>query len=380
MATFDVIVVGLGGAGSSAVYHLARRGIRVLGIDQAGPANDSGSSHGGSRIVRLAYAEGPDFVPLLLRAHELWDELGDVVGQPVLHRCGVLFIGRPGSEVVADTLASARDYKFTHETLSASQLRLRSPRIAVVEDVDACLDPRAGIVVPEEVVKLHSRLAGEHGATLHYNEPLVEWSASEAGAVARTTSGTHEAGYIVFCSGAWSTRLLGALVRPLRVQRQVQHWFEVLPEHAAAFDPACFPVHVWDDDHLFYCMPMLDGSAGGLKCCLERNPPETTPEQIDRSITPEEIATVQRTLGYHLPGIAGRWLRSSVCMYAATADNRFLIGPIPGAPRVVMAAGLGGHGFKFTPAIGELVADIVEQQANPARFARFDPARFVGVS
>jgi sarcosine oxidase len=147
------------------------------------------------------------------------------------------------------------------------------------------------------------------------------------------------------------------------------------------FAPANFPVHVWEDENLFYCMPMLDGPGGGVKCCVELDPPAVDPETLDRTIAPAEVAAARELLARYVPAASGRWLRGAVCMYAATADNRFVIGPVPGCPQVVLASGLGGHGFKFTPAIGELAADYITGtiDATAERAAPFDPARLLGV-
>ena len=377
-ANYDVIVAGLGGAGSSTAYQLARRGMSVLGLDRAGMANDFGSSHGGSRIVRMAYAEGAAFVPLLVRAHALWDELGAAAGEPLLRRCGVMFISRPDGEVVPATLANARAFGFMHETFGAAALRQRSPGIAVADDATALFDPRAGVVSPEQAVRAQLRLAAQAGAVLQFDEAILEVSTIGDGVRVRTGRGAYQAGRLVLCAGAWSPTLLPGRAPLLRVQRQVQHWFEVSPDRAAIFDISKFPVHVWEDEKLFYCMPMLDGPGGGVKCCVELDPPAVDPDTLDRAIAPAEVTTARELMARYVPAASGRWLRGSVCMYAATADNRFLIGPAPGMPQVVLATGLGGHGFKFTPAIGELAADYITGMVDAAseRAAPFDPARF----
>ena len=375
--TYDAIVLGLGGAGSSAAWHLARRGLRVLGLDRAGPVNALGSSHGGSRIVRMAYAEGGDFVPLLIRAHALWDELACVAGEPILRRCGVMFVGAPGSTVVADTVESARRHGFAFEHFDAAALRHRTPGIAVADDAVACFDPAAGLVSPEHAVRVHLRLAAAAGAELRFDEAAAEWTVGGGLVTVRTGQGTYRARRLVVCAGAWSPTLLGRSTLRLRVQRQVQHWFAVPPSRAPALDPGRFPVHVWDDADLFYCMPMIDGPDGGVKCCVELDPPEINPDALDRTVAPHEIARAKGIFERHLPGLTTGWLRSEVCMYAATPDNRFHIGRLPGTPEVVLAIGLGGHGFKFTPAIGALAADLVADTIDPsdALLAPFRPER-----
>ena len=376
-SSFDVAVVGLGGAGSAAAYHLARRGARVLGLEAAGPANSTGASHGGSRIVRMAYAEGDAFMPLLRRAHVLWDELGEEAGGPVLRCCGVLFAGRPDSEVVAATVASAARNGLPVEVMNADDLRRRSPLMHWPDDSTGCFDARAGVVSPELAVGLHLMLARRHGAELRFNTRLLGWTADGDGLCLRTDAGDCRAAHLVVCAGAWAPALVPGLPRgTITVQRQVQHWFDVPPAQRPGLDAANCPVHVWDDDEagLFYSMPMLDGPGGGLKCCLELAPPATTADAIDRTVSSAEVSVVADVLRRHAPW-AGPWMRGAVCHYAGTGDNRFVVGPVADMPDVTCAFGLGGHGFKFTPAIGELVSDIVLGSAAAPFAGPFDPSR-----
>ena len=380
-AHFDVVVVGLGGAGSSTVFHLARRGVRVLGVDCAGPDNVTGASHGGSRIVRYAYAEGTAFMPLLRRAHALWDELGQISGSPVLRRCGVLFAGRPASSVVADTLAAAASGGSPLETLNAASLSQHSPLIDWPEDSIGCFDSRAGLVRPESVVRLHLELSRQYGAALRFGEKAFDWTIAGDGVRIGLSTGDVYADRLVLCAGAWSPSLapgFASMRSKITVQRQVQHWFDTPASHRGGLDPASFPVHVWDDDGLFYAMPMLDGPTGGMKCCLELSPAAIHVDEIDRDISPGEIGCVQEVLRRHAPW-AGAWMRGAVCHYGFTPDNCFLVGVAPEQPRVILACGLGGHGFKFTPAIGEAVADLACGVADPndERLAPFGPSRFL---
>ncbi|MDE2200998.1 MAG: FAD-dependent oxidoreductase, partial [Rhodospirillales bacterium] len=239
--------------------------------------------------------------------------------------------------------------------------------------------PRAGLVSPEHAVRTQLRLAEEAGTQLQFGTDVRAWSAGPHGVVVRTDGASFQADRLVLCAGAWAPGLLAGHGLRLKVQRQVQHWFDIPAARAAAFAPGNFPIHVWDDRQLFYAMPMIDGPGGGLKCCLELDPPAIDPDRLDRAISAAEIAQVQSVLEARLPGLGGRWLRGAVCMYAASADNRFIIGALPGSPRTIIASGLGGHGFKFTPAIGELVADLVAGQGEDlaARLAPFDPLRRV---
>lgn len=380
METYDVVVAGLGAAGSSAVRHLAAAGLSVLGLERYGPVHTMGSSHGGTRIVRHAYAEGDAFVPLLARAHHLWDELAEPYGAPLLHRTGMLISGGPGAPAVAATIDCARRFGMPHQVLDAEGIRaLSPPGTAVPDDAVGCLDVRAGYVRPEEALALHHRLAEEDGARLRFREPLLSFTCVRGGVTVRTHQETYSCGHLVLCGGAWSRRLLPGLPVPVRPQRQVQHWFDLAPEAAGHFAPERFPVHVWQDPGLFYVMPAVDGPDGGLKCCAEGDPPPCDPDTLPREASPAEIAEAEHQLRRHLAG-TGRWRRAAVCTYPQTPDNHFLLGAAPGHESVWLATGLGGHGFKFLPVLGEVVLGMVD---GTPRFpdevlAPFAPDRTVG--
>jgi len=378
MRGYDCLVVGLGGSGSSVAYHLAKVGLSVAGFDQYGPANNAGSSHGGSRIVRNAYAEGADFRPLLDRAHRLWDELGAEINRPVLRRCGALFLGKHDSAVVAGTVADARAAGIGYDLLDSSEIRRLSPLAAVPDDTIACRDPSAGLVSPEDAVATHLRLGSALGATLNFGEPIVSWTPTRDGVRAQSSSTTYEADHLIVCSGSWSPKHPELSHIPITPRRQVQHWFEIAPEHYHDFTEDRFPIHIWDDSELFYCMPAINGPTGGVKCCREAAGGGADPDELQRTATAPEIAAVADRAGKYFPTGIERWVRAAPCTYPETPDNRFLIGPAPGSDRVWLATGLGGHGFKFTPAIGEAIANLITgSPGQETVLAPFSPSRSV---
>src|SRR3954454_10769406 len=224
-ASYDVIVVGLGGMGSAAARHLAARGQRVLGLERFTPAHDRGSSHSGARIVRQAYLEDPAYVPLLLRAYELWEQAGKEADADLLTRTGALYLGPPGSAAVAGSLASARQWGLPHEVLDAAAVRDRFPTLTPQPGDVGVFEERAGYVRPEAAVAVHLELAARDGAELRFDEQVEFWSTSVAAVVVSTASRPYTAGTLVLAPGAWAPRLLADLGLPLAVDRQVQYWF-----------------------------------------------------------------------------------------------------------------------------------------------------------
>ncbi|MCU1292014.1 MAG: solA, partial [Bryobacterales bacterium] len=245
---FDVIVLGLGGMGSAAAYHLAARGQRVLGLDRYTAAHDRGSSHGGSRIIRQAYHEHPQYVPLVQRAYELWEKLERDSGVSLLDQTGGLMIGPPGSPVVEGTIRSATEHRLPHDILTATELQRRYPAFRPRPNDTAVFETRAGFLRPERAVKTHLHLAASSGADLHFEEAVIGWSASPGGGVRVTTSlATYEAGTLVIAPGAWAPDVLNDLQIPFDVRRQVMCWFQPVGA-TEAFLPDQFPVYIYDVD------------------------------------------------------------------------------------------------------------------------------------
>jgi sarcosine oxidase len=224
---YDAIVVGLGGMGSSAAYHLARRGQRVFGLERFGLAHANGSSHGGSRIIRQAYFEDPAYVPLVLRAYELWDEIERASGEEILTITGGLMMGPEDSRTVAGSIESAREWDLSYEILEAKEIRSRFPAFTPEQGMVGLFEAKAGLVRPERSVAAHARAAEQRGAVLRFDEPVISWEAdpSGEGVRVRTERDVYEAGRLVVCAGPWASGLLGGLDLGLWVQRLVQFWF-----------------------------------------------------------------------------------------------------------------------------------------------------------
>jgi sarcosine oxidase len=376
MAAYDVIVVGLGGMGSAAAYRLAARGQRVLGLEKFGPAHDRGASHGGSRITRQSYFEGPDYVPLLLRAYELWHELAALSGKEVIRLTGGVMVGRPASRTVAGSRQSAEQWGLPHEMMSAADLRRRFPTMSPKPDEVAFYEDNAGFVRPEETVAAHLALAK---ADLRFQEPMQSWRPVGDGVEVTTANGTYTAGQLVLTPGPWAPQLLADLGIPFDVQRQVQYWFQPTGG-VSPFLPQHHPIYVWEDADgtQVYGFPAIDGPDGGAKIAFFRRGVPTTPETIDRAVHPEEIEAMAEAAGSHLPDLPGRFLRAKTCLYSNTPDEHFVIARHPAHEAVTVACGFSGHGFKFVPVVGEILADLAITGTTEHPIGLFDPARFAG--
>lgn len=390
-AAFDAIVVGLGAHGSATTYQLAKSGARVLGIDQFSPPHARGSSHGDSRITRLAIGEGDAYVPLAIRSHEIWRGIEQATGASLLTVTGGLWISsgdrRAETHVkgfFANTLAAARRFGIRHEILDAGQIRKSFPQFRVSPNENGYYEPDAGFVRPEACIATQLALAALRGATLRTGERVV--SIEEHGDIVRvaTDQGRYEAGQLVLCAGPWVTRLAGpALAQLFTLTRQVLYWFDVAQSHSRFVTPR-FPVWIWelqDVDCVLYGFPAIDGPAGGAKVATE---------QYRRSLIPADIEGLEaasegearemhaRLVSSHLPGLGRALVKSVSCIYTATPDFQFLIDRHPQMPRVIVASPCSGHGFKHSAAVGEALAAMALGRDPAHDLSAFSLARFEG--
>jgi len=374
--SYDVIIIGLGGMGSAAAYHLARRGQRVLGLEKFTPAHDKGSSHGGSRIIRQSYFEDPAYVPLLLRAYELWEGLAQDSGQEVYRLTGGLFLGPPDCLTVAGSLRASQEWSLPHEVLDAGQIRSRFPNFTPEPGDVGLYEAKAGFARPEMTVAAHLDLAAREGATLRFGEEVQEWSETATGVTVTTAAGTYTAGQLVICPGAWAPQLLAELGIPITVERQVLYWLDPVGGTAPFEDQPIF-INENANGMQIYGFPAIDGPDGGVKVAFFRKGQECTPETIDRVVHPEEISAMRDRVTELLPALTGDCVHSATCMYSNTSDEHFVITRHPDYANVTVACGFSGHGFKFVPVVGEIVADLATTGTTAHPIALFDPQRLV---
>ena len=370
--TYDIILAGLGAMGSATAFHLARRGRRVLGLDRFTPPHTLGSSHGQTRIIREAYFEHPTYVPMVQRAYTLWEELQRESGEELLRITGGLMIGRPESDVFAGARRSAMEHGLRHEILSASEVRRRFPALTPDDTMQAVWEPRAGVLFPEKCVASHLDLARRHGAELRFEEPVLRWERDGAGVRVTTARGQYTAAQLVISAGAWLRELAPELAGQFTVERQVLYWFEA--KEREKFAPERCPIHLWqfDGKKFFYGFPDL---GDGVKVAGHHHGEMTTAETVRREVAAEEVEAVRVWVRRFVPAADGALKACSVCLYTNTADEHFWIDSLASCAAVLVVSPCSGHGFKFSSAIGEIVADRCE-----GREARFDLSLFTAHS
>lgn len=350
--------------GSATAAHLSRRGKNVLGLDRWMPGHRNASSHGDSRIIREMYFEHPMYVPLLQRAYELWAELG-----PVLNIHGGLMIGPENGMLVTGTLRSAREHGLPHEILSAAEVRRRYPAFELRSDLVAVVDPRAGWLDPEQCNAEHLRIAAGNKAALHFEEPLVSWTATDDGVQVTTPHATYSAAHLVLCVGAWTPDL------SLEVERQAVFWFDAPDE--SKYESSRFPIWAYEykAGHITYGFPRLE--RGVKSSVMHSGEIVADPDAVRREVTEEELETARRAITPVLPELAKATVRDrDTCLFTNTSDHDFIIDFHPDSTRVVVSSACSGHGFKFASVIGEIQADLVTQGRSRFDLTPFSLSRF----
>jgi sarcosine oxidase len=371
--TYDAVVCGLGIMGSATLYYLARNGRRVLGIDRLTPGHDRGSSHGETRVIRLAYFEHPSYVPLVRRAYELWREIEAEAACRLLHITGIAEIGPPDRALVAGTLAAARQHNIPHELLSADALMRRYRAFRLPPHYVGVTQPDGGFVEAEPAVRSLLALAQRHGAEIRTGETIREIASANDGARIVMDGATIKADTAIVTVGPWFSSLLPAAALPLRVTRQVMGWFA--PLQTGDFSVGQFPVFLIESMHgIHYGFPELGGA---VKVAKHHHDDRTVdPDRYDRSVTANDEALIRAAITDHLPGADGDLTQAKTCLYTVAPDGDFIIGRLPNENSILVASACSGHGFKFAPAIGEILADLAIGRATRLDISRFRVDRF----
>lgn len=353
---YEVIVLGLGGMGSAALAHLARRGRRCLGLEQFNIPHDRGSSHGITRIIRLAYYEDPSYVPLLRRAYELWRELEAQSGTRLLHITGSIDAGPPGGGVFEGSLRSCELHGLPHQVLSSHELTGRFPAYRLPADTLVLYQPEGGFLLPEACVSAHVMLAQAHGAEVHGRERVQGWEPDARGVTVTTEAGRYQADRLIVSAGAWISQFIPELQGKAVPERQVLAWLE--PRRTQWFQPESFPVfNLVVEEGRYYGFPVfgIPGFKFGRYHHLNQ---VVDPDQNDRVCHPEDERILRQFAERYFPDGAGPTLSLHSCMFTNTPDEHFVLDVLPGYPQVVVASPCSGHGFKFASVIGEILADL----------------------
>jgi sarcosine oxidase len=371
---YDAIVLGVGGMGSAACFELARRGIKVLGLEQYPLVHARGSSHGHTRIIRTAYAEHPDYVPLAKRAFERWYELERLSGRHLLTECLCLNAGVPNSELVEGVRTSGREHGLAAEELTGAEINRRFPAFRLPQEYSGVVEQAAGFLFVEECVRAHIECAIAKGAVINGEEPVRTWKAVGDAVEVTTDRSTYSAAKLVVTAGAWATKLLSDIGVPLAVMRQVMLWFDP-GEQAELFQRNRFPVFIADvPGGPIYGLPAIDSF--GFKVARHYGAPELpSPDGVNWEVTRADQDPVRPLLDRYLPGV-GACTKGQICMYTVTPDRHFVIDLHPEFPQVSVACGFSGHGFKFACTVGEVLADLAEQGSSRFPIGLFSAKRF----
>jgi sarcosine oxidase len=385
----DTIVLGLGAMGSAAIYQLAKRGHRVLGIDQFSPPHHYGSSHGETRIIRQAIGEGEEYVPLALRSYELWSEIEREAEKELLVITGGLVLENQQSNTMmhgrrnflAQTIQCATRFNIRHDILEPQDIRKRYPQFAVTNEF-GYFEYETGYLRPESCIQAQLHLAEKHGAKLQINEKVLAINSYglNKGISVKTDRAVYSADKLIIAAGSWVTQFLDpSHARHFKVYRQVMFWFKIRDDVQSQFFPGEFPIFIWifenARENFFYGFPSLDGET--IKIASEQYVNVTNPEQLDREISDEEKNTMHKNYVLdRLPGITSTCAGAASCLYTTTPDSNFVIDFYPGRPQVIIASPCSGHGFKHSAAIGEVLAELVIDGKSKIDISRFGIGRF----
>ena len=365
---FDVVVVGVGGMGSAALYHLARRGRRVLGIERFEIPHERGSSHGLTRIIRQAYFEHPSYVPLVRRAYDLWRELESAAGEQLLFITGAV---EGGPRIFEGAVRSSVEHGLAFEELDGAEVGRRFPAFQLPADLRVVYQPDGGFVLPEPCIVAHVAEARVLGAEVRTGERVLEWSAGENGVRVQTDRGTVEAERLVLTAGAYSQDVARLPPGMVVAQRQVLAWLE--PLRPELFDRERFPVFnlALEEGHV-YGFPVHD--VPGFKIgWYDHDGARGDPDALSREVGDADEAPLRRFAERYFPDGAGRTLDLKACLFELSPDEHFVIDFHPESELAVVAAGFSGHGFKFCSVVGEILADLVldDETLHDIEFLRF---------
>ena len=385
---FDTIVLGLGAIGSAAIYQLAKRGHKVLGIDQFSPPHIYGSSHGETRIIRQAIGEGEEYVPLVLRSYELWREIESEVGKELLTITGGLTLESQNSEAVLhgrrnfldQAISCAKKFNIRHEILETQEIQKRYPQFSVTNE-RGYLEYETGFLRPELCVDAELQLAKTNAGTVQTGERVTSIAPQRSsGVCVQTDRSVYAAESLIVSAGPWISEFLPASYREFfKVYRQVMYWFNIKEEFRLTFLCGRFPIFIWifgkGREFGFYGFPTLNGKT--IKLASEQFAVATVPDEVDRAVTrTEEKAMYENYIMGRIPGLSDVCSEAVSCLYTMTPDANFVIDFHPENNRIIVASPCSGHGFKHSAAIGEVLADLVIDGKSKIDISSFSMKRF----
>ena len=364
IASFDVIVIGVGSMGSATCYYLSKRGYKVLGLEQFDISHEFGSHAGQSRIIRKAYFEHPDYVPLLERAYENWKILEEGTSEQLYFKTGLLYAGTSNNEMIKGVKRSAALYNIELEILKVTDATKRFHPFAFPEDFEILVEPGAGFIPPEKAIRLYAAQAKQNGALIRPNEKVIEWKREGSNIIVTTNRDSYQCNKLIITTGAWAGKMIPGFADKIKVTRQFVAWIK--PNNEKQFVLNNFPCWMIGDNEkhgCYYGFPILDtkifGEPAGLKLAHHFPKEVTDPDKVDRRTTENDIQNLKYCLDKYLPGVFDSVLSTKICLYGNSPDENFIIDELPGFENnVSIACGFSGHGFKFASVIGEILADL----------------------
>ncbi len=362
--SFDFIVIGVGSMGSATCYYLSQRGYKVLGLEQFTISHEFGSHVGQSRIIRKAYFEHPDYVPLMERAYENWRALEQNTGEQVYFRTGLLYAGNSTNEIIKGVKLAASLYNIELEKIDIDGSSKHFPQFVFPATFEALLEPEAGFIPPEKAIRLYATEATKKGATIHSNEKVIEWKKDGTNIIVKTERQTYQCKKLIITAGAWAGKMIPGFSDKIKVTRQFIAWIKT--KNDDQFELTKFPCWMIGDDDkhgCYYGFPLLDtkkfGDPAGLKLAHHFPYQITDPDNVNRQTTEDDLENLKYCLDKYLPGVFDSFLSTKICLYANSPDENFIIDKLPGfEENVSIACGFSGHGFKFASVIGEILADL----------------------
>ena len=362
--SFDFIVAGVGSMGSAACYYLAKQGYSVLGLEQFTITHTHGSHSGQTRIIRKAYFEHPDYIPLLQRAYENWKHLEWETGEQIYYPTGILYAGPKGHSMLDGVKNSAALYQINLEQPDAALAKEKFPEFNLPKDYEMLFEADAGFLLAEKAIKLYVRQAEMNGATIHTGESVISWKKEDDGVFVTTNSTTYHCKKLIITAGAWSAKLLPGIAKNLTITRQILAWMK--PKKPEAFAMGKFPcwlIATEQQNGAYYGFPLLPSTdfpgPAGMKMALHYPGAATDPDAVDRNINADDIDHIVRFLHSYLPNSCLSVVDTSTCLYCNSPDENFVIDNLPGMEDAVCVAwGFSGHGFKFVSVVGEILADL----------------------
>lgn len=362
--SFDVIVIGVGSMGSAACYYLSKRGYKVLGLEQFDISHEYGSHAGQSRIIRKAYFEHSDYVPLLERAYENWKMLEQEIGEQLYYKTGLLYAGNPNNEIIKGVKQSAALYNIDLEKLNNVIAADKFPSFKFPGSFEILFEPESGFITPEKAIRLYAAQAQKNGAIIHSNKKVIDWRKDGGSLIVKTDTQTYQCNKLIITAGAWAGKMVPGFADKIKVTRQFVAWIKTKKDDQFALNN--FPCWMIGDDDkhgCYYGFPLLDtkrfGEPAGLKLAHHYPRNVTDPDNVNRQTTEEDIENIKYCLNKYLPGVFESVLSTKICLYANSPDENFIIDKLPGfEENVSIACGFSGHGFKFASVVGEILADL----------------------